>query len=202
MVSGVAGGTATITADLNAVVGGVCPIPPMYDGGCQFNDFTSPVDCTVQIPTSLSIVTGTDSTTTEGSCTTAGGLAGCGVTRTFTYQVNDQNGQPITAANLPVGDVICNTSTNQLNLLGYNTTCGGMTGSCFGTPGPCNKFTDANGQFPEILGFCAPACKSSGTCTTAGQTIANQTWTVAGIQLSSDVKSISYQCNKILVNGK
>jgi hypothetical protein len=104
-------------------------------------------------------------------------------------------------ANMPVGDVICNTSTNQLNLQGYNTTCGGTTGSCFGTAGPCGKFTDQNGQFPENLTVCAPACKPSGTCTTAGQTIANQTWTVNGYTLSSDVKSISYQCNKILVNG-
>src|ERR1700687_4765229 len=38
--------------------------------------------------------------------------------------------------------------------------------------------------------------------TTAGQTIANQTWTVNGYTLSSDVKGISYQCNKILVNGQ
>jgi hypothetical protein len=68
--------------------------------------------------------------------------------------------------------------------------------------GPCGQFTDSNGQFTETLTLCAPACKPSGTCTTAGQTIANQTWTVAAHALSSDVKSISYQCNKILVNGK
>ncbi|HXN52886.1 MAG TPA: hypothetical protein VN943_13210 [Candidatus Acidoferrum sp.] len=153
------------------------------------------------IPTSLSIV-GTDSTTSESGCTTSGGNAGCGVSRTFTYQVNDQNRRPMAVANMPVGDVICNTSTNQLNLQGYNTTCGGTTGSCFGTAGPCGKFTDQNGQFPENLTVCAPACKPSGTCTTAGQTIANQTWTVNGYTLSSDVKGISYQCNKILVNGQ
>ena len=99
------------------------------------------------------------------------------------------------------GDVICNTSTNQLNLQSYITTCGGMTGSCWGTPGPCQQFTDANGQFIETLSVCAPAFKPSGTCTTAGQTIANVTWTVAGFTLNSDVKSQSYQCNKILVNG-
>ena len=57
MVSGVAPGSMTITADLSAVVGGVCPIPPTYDGGCQFNNFTSPVDCTVfcATPTNFSI---------------------------------------------------------------------------------------------------------------------------------------------------
>ncbi len=172
----------------------ICPNSPYLDSsGGQISQ---------QIPTSLSIVSGTDSTTTEGLCTTSGGKAGCGVTRTFRYQVNDQNGRPIAVANLPIGDVICNTSTNQLNLQGYATTCGGTTGSCFGTAGPCGKFTDTNGQFSETLTLCAPACKPSGTCTTAGQTVANQTWTVAGITLTSDVKSISYQCNKILVNGK
>jgi len=63
---------------------------------------------------------------------------------------------------MTLGDVICNTSTNQLNLQGYNTTCGGTTGSCSGTAGPCGKFTDANGQFPETLTVCAPACKPAG----------------------------------------
>jgi hypothetical protein len=157
---------------------------------------------TGQVPTSLSIVSGTDSTTSESSCTTSGGLAGCGVTRTFKYQVNDQNGQPIRMANMAFGDVICITPTNQLNFGSFQTTCGGTTGSCSGTAGPCGQSTDANGQFTERLAVCAPACKPSGTCITAGQTVANQTWTVAGHTLSSDVKSLSYQCNKILVNGQ
>jgi hypothetical protein len=99
-------------------------------------------------------------------------------------------------------DVICNTSTNDLNLQSYTTTCGGTTGSCWGTPGPCNQFTDPNGQFSENLSVCAPACKPHGTCTTAGQTVASQTWYVAGIKLTADVKTLSYQCNKVLVNGK
>lgn len=185
-VNGVGGGETTIEATLT----------DQY--GCQG---VSPATVTVQVPTSLSIVAGTSSTTTESPCTTSNGLAGCGVTRTFTYQVNDQNGQPIKIANMPVGDVICNTSTDNLNLQGYTTSCGGTTGSCSGTAGPCGKYTNANGQFPEMLSVCAPACKTSGTCTTAGQTIANQTWTVSGTALNSDVKSISYQCNKILVNG-
>jgi hypothetical protein len=170
--------------------------------GCTFvpREPTAPV--TVQTPTSLSIVSGTDSTTTEAGCTTTSGYAGCGVRRTFKYQVNDQNGNPIRVANMEYGDVVCTTSTNQLNLTGYLTTCGGTTGSCSGTAGPCGQYTDENGQFSEVLTLCAPACKPSGTCTTAGQTTANQTWTVNGTKLTSDVKSISYQCNKILVNGK
>jgi hypothetical protein len=158
---------------------------------------------TVQVPTSLVIVSGSSSTTAEGSCTT-GGLAGCGVTRTFKYQVMDQESppQPIKQANMAFGDVICNTSTNQLNLQSYQTTCGGMTGQCWGTAGPCHQFTDANGQFNETLTVCAPACKPSGVCTTAGQTAPTQTWTVEGHKLTGDVKNLSYQCNKILVNGK
>ena len=197
------------TIDANAA--GTCTISASFespgwtwDGGECFHGF--PIkqigysNDTVQKPTSLSIVSGTSSTTLESSCTT-GGLAGCGVTRTFKYQVNDQNGQPIKVANMPFGDVICNTSTNQLNLQSYTTTCGGTTGKCWGTAGPCNQFTDASGQFSEKIPVCAPACKPSGTCTTAGQTVANQTWTVAGSKLGSDVKSISYQCNKILVDG-
>src|SRR5208282_1749755 len=66
---------------------------------------TSPsVSFFVQVPTSLSIVTGTDSTTSEASC---GGNSGCGVTRSFTYQVYDQETpvpQPIVAGGLQVWD--------------------------------------------------------------------------------------------------
>lgn len=204
LAQGVGVGQSTISDFLqiiNVYQGEFCVNENMNDS-CPTANETPQTTGTVQVPTSLSIVPGTDSTTSEAPCTTSGGLAGCGVTRKFTYQVNDQNGNPITVANMAIGDVICSTSTNQLNVQGYKTTCGGTTGSCSGTAGPCGQFTDANGQFAETLTLCAPACKSSGTCTTAGQTIANQTWTVAGQSLSSDVKSISYQCNKILVNGK
>lgn len=199
--TGVAGGLANITATYSddhyhwSVAQQEC-----IDAFIPKSNFGT---ANVQVPTSLSIVVGTDlGSTSEAACTTSDGHAGCGVTRTFKYQVNDQNGNPIAMANMPFGDVICNTSTNQLNLKGYKTTCGGTTGSCSGTQGPCDQFTDPNGQFTETLTLCAPACKPSGTCTTAGQTIANQTWTINGTTLNSDVKSISYQCNKILVNGK
>lgn len=195
--------SAATYADVNAVAGGYATISdtitdvqnsPYCWASASGQDF-------VQVPTSLSIVAGSDSTTSESGCTTSGGLAGCGVARTFTYQINNQNTHPINIANMAVGDVICNTSTNQLNLQGAITTCGGTTGACAGTSGPCGKYANASGQFPELLKVCAPACKPSGTCTTAGQTVSNQTWYVNGRPLSSDVKSISYQCNKILVNG-
>jgi hypothetical protein len=47
------------------------------------------------------------------------GNTGCGVTRSFTYQVNDQNAQPIQAAGLQVWDAIVTTSPNNLNLTSY-----------------------------------------------------------------------------------
>ncbi len=189
LVSGVSPGSPTITAVFPSLVeyyGNLCaygePIP-CPEGS---PDPSSSGSVPSQVPTSLSIVPGTSLTTSEAACTTSGGLSGCGVTRTFMYQVNDQNGQPIKVANMAVGDVICSTSTNQLNLQGYKTTCGGVTGSCSGTSGPCGAYTNSNGQFSETLAVCAPACTSSGTCCAAGQTIANQTWTVAGTTLNSE----------------
>jgi hypothetical protein len=80
-----------------------------------------------------------------------------------------------------------------------------------GTPNTCNLVsfkvtppgaqTGANGQFPEMLSICAPACKSGSQCTTGCSTNASQTWTVDGIKLSGDVKSLVYKCNAITVNG-
>jgi hypothetical protein len=148
----------------------------------------------VQVPTSLSIVAGTDSTTAETGCTTSGKLAGCGVTRAFTYQVNDQAGQPIRSS-MELWDSITTTSPNELNLQTYKTTCPGNTG-------PCGVLTFPDGTFSETLTLCAPACKPSGTCTTAGSTGADQLWSVAGKSLTSDVKHLSYQCDKILVNNQ
>ncbi len=155
---------------------------------------------TVQKPTYL-VIYGPDNTSAEASCYTSNNLPGCGVNRTFTYRVFDQigGGQPINFAGMPYWDYICNTSTNGLNLQGYATTCGGMTGACWGT-GPCaGKTTDANGEFGEELKVCAPACKSSSGCITAGSTIANQTWNINGFSVR--VQQITYKCDKILVNG-
>lgn len=148
----------------------------------------------VQVPTSLSIVPGTDSTTAETACTTSGGLAGCGGTRTFRYQVNDQVGQAIQAS-MEFWDTIATTSPNNLNLQSYNTTCPGNTG-------PCGVFTFPDGTLSETLTVCAPACKSGNLCITAGSTGADQVWHIAGNALTSDVKHLSYQCNRILVNSQ
>ncbi|HYK88554.1 MAG TPA: IPT/TIG domain-containing protein, partial [Acidobacteriota bacterium] len=158
----------------------------------------------VQIPTSLSIVAGTSSTTPEASCTTtvAGQPAtGCGVTRSFTYQVNDQDtpAQPIEAAGLQVWDAISVTSPNNLGISGVATTC---TGTAAGTNnGPCNVTTNSLGQFEETPGLsvCSTVCRVNNACTTGGPTNANQTVHVGP---STITQSPSYYCDHITVNGQ
>src|SRR5208282_2568563 len=157
---------------------------------------TSPsVSFFVQVPTSLSIVTGTDSTTSEASC---GGNSGCGVTRSFTYQVYDQETpvpQPIVAGGLQVWDSISTTSPNNLNLTSYSTTC------VPANTGPCNVTTDSLGQFGEDnpgLTVCAPACRMNNACVKGGPTNANQSWHVGSYTI---VQNISYNCDHITVNG-
>jgi len=149
---------------------------------------------TVQVLTSLSIVADTNHSGTEVSCDAG---TGCGLSdsnaRSFTYQVNDQNGAPMRAGGLAVWDEIHTTSPNNLNLTSYTTTCP--------TPntGPCGKFTDANGQFQGLsLSDCAPACKSQNACISGGPTNANQTWHIGSYSI---VQSIGYYCQKITVNN-
>ncbi len=144
--------------------------------------------CAVQIPTSLTIVSGTDSTTQEGTCVT-GGQTGCGVTRTFTYQVLDQDGQPINRQ-MPFYDTITTGAPNSCYLSQYTTTCPNNSG-------PCGVYTDANGRFSETLYICAPACYSGTACTTGCTTAAAQTWRVDG---NAILKSLTYQCNQVGVN--
>jgi hypothetical protein len=143
----------------------VCPCPPGVGAG-QFAadafaqlpanycpdacgtdgwDASAPGTIYQPVPTSLSIVAGTDSTTSEATCSAGSFGTGCGVVRTFTYQVNDQQGKPIQTAGLQVWDAITTTSPNNLNLTGYITTC---TGTPAGTNGgPCNVTTNSLGQF-------------------------------------------------------
>jgi hypothetical protein len=150
----------------------------------------------VQIPASLSIARG-DKTTPEASCTFVSGgttYTGCGLTRSFTYQVNDQAGSPIQAEGLPVWDSFGTVSPNPLNIAGFNTTC---------TPantGPCGLTTDVNGQFNEkALSVCAVACRSNGVCVSGGPSVVCQTWHVGSGAIT---QTISYYCQKVLVNGK
>lgn len=148
----------------------------------------------VQIPTSLSIVSGTNSTSSEASCNSG---TGCGMARTFTYQVNDQSGQAIQYANLQVWDAISPNSPNNLNLAGFTTTC---TFANETNSGPCDRVTNSAGQFPETdLGVCAPACQSNNMCITAGETAATQTWHVGPSAIS---QNIGYYCDHVTVNGQ
>jgi hypothetical protein len=150
----------------------------------------------VQTPTSLSIVVGTDSTTSEAQCTfTSGGqqYTGCGLSRSFTYQVKDQAGNPIQSAGLQVWDSFGTVSPNPLGIGGFLTTC---------TPantGPCGVTTNGAGQFAERqLSVCSTVCRSNGVCVTAGPSIVNQTWHVGTGSLT---QNISYYCQRVLVNG-
>lgn len=182
-IQGVGAGSTTFQgqAPRNTVQPPSCPVLNQANPGG--NGTVNP-----QVPYKLSKV-GTGSTSSQSQCTTAppGSLPGCGVQRTFKYQVLDSNGNPIKRGGMPFTDAISTSSPNSCNLGGYTTT-------------PPGQSTDALGQFTETLSICAPACRSGSMCITGCSTGANQTWTVDGVALVNDIKALSYQCNQILVN--
>jgi hypothetical protein len=193
-VDAVAGGTAQITAQFAGTyytfVGG-------YPPQCNASPTVVYASATANVlyPASLSIVSGTDSTTREATCP-VGSSTGCGVTRSFTYQVVDQFGHAMTGswiASQQVWDAIVTTSPNGLGLTGYTTTCSPSN------TGPCGFYVNSLGQFPERALFaCSTVCYANNTCVTAGYTNANQT---AHIGSYSIVQHISYYCDHVLVNG-
>ncbi len=150
-------------------------------------------DFYVQVPTSLSMVSGTASGTTERLCTSST----CGTIVSFKYQVNDQDStpQPIRAS-MSMWDSFATTySPDNLNMQG-NTT---FATTCPNNTGPCNVFTFADGTFQEgALGACSPVCFVNGACTTGGPSGIVQTWHIAS---SSIAQNISEYCQKVLVNG-
>ncbi len=183
-VTGVSAGYTTASASGRIMDDGCISVPVQVD---------APV--TVQVPTSLSIVAGTDSTSGESTCSAGSAGTGCGCARTFTYQVNDQYENPMKVAGLAIWDEIHTTSPNNLSITGYQTTC---------TPantGPCGAATDANGQFEESPGLiiCSTVCRVNGTCTKGGPTNANQTVHVGS---ASIVQNLAYYCDHVTVNGK
>jgi hypothetical protein len=115
------------------------------------------------------------------------GSRGLRFTRTFKYQVLDQHGNPIQRL-MSLADTITTGSPNGCNLGNYETTPPGMD-------------TSPDGTFNETLKICAPACRSGSMCITGCTTTANQVWTLDGVALTGDQKTLSYQCDKILVNG-
>lgn len=169
------GGSSTMTADVCATTGCVVAC---YGCGCSgvhyYCNYTyTPVQIQASlqnlVPSSLQIVAN-DTTTTEATC---GNGSQCGMKRSFTYQVYDQNGNPLQVPNLAIWDTFGTPSPNGLNLLSFTTTCGGT--------GPCGPVTDSNGRFQELsLNDCASVCFSNMMCTTGGgaSTSVTQTWHV------------------------
>ena len=148
----------------------------------------------VQVPTSLSMVTGTASGT-EGPCTSSA----CGTIVSFTYQVNDQDTppQPINAS-MSFWDSFAAFSPDPLgmNSAALATTC---TFNQQTNSGPCGVFTSSNGQFKEgALGACSTVCKVNGACATGGPSVVGQTWHIASSEVT---QTISEYCQKVLVNG-
>jgi hypothetical protein len=205
--TGKGGGTATITAQAYdcLVYSYVFPGAPAtrsspdFVGGCtcdQYGYVDGTATLTVLYPASLSIVAGTDSTTREATCN-AGVGTGCGVTRSFTYQVLDQTGHALTGswiASQQVWDAINTTSPNGLGITSYTTTCSPPN------TGPCGVHVNSQGQFNESPGLsvCSTYCYSNGTCVTAGYTAASQTVHIGSYAV---VQQLQYYCNQVKVNG-
>jgi hypothetical protein len=150
---------------------------------------------TAQQPSSLSIIT--PDTTSEQNCTPGGG-SGCQTVRTFTYQINDTNGNPMTYGGLDYWDYITTTS-DTCGTNSYAVTCsssvtsGQQTGNCDATHN-----SNASGRFSETLSLCATACGSvqNGQCSGSCSSQATQTWLINGFPIT---KSLTYQCNSISV---
>ncbi len=207
-------GVATVnsTGLVTAVAGGSASIKATFVGEewyyyepqarCNFIPIpaNTSANSTVLYPAGLSIVSGSDSTTKEAACqTTANGkpATGCGVSRSFTYQVLDQNGNPMTGswiASQQFWDAITVTSPNGLGASGFVTTCSPVN------TGPCGFHVSSAGQFAEkSLSTCSTVCYSNNTCVTAGYTNADQTIHIGSYSIT---QHNSYYCDHVLVNGK
>ena len=168
MVTAQNGGTANITAAWTDCASWY--YNPRNHPPCQCPADTSGTTSstvTVLYPKSLSIVAGTDNTTKEATCSVESST-GCGVTRTFTYQVLDQNGHAMTGswiASQQFWDAVQVTSPDGLGLKNgtSKTTCSPPN------TGPCGIYVNSLGRFEEAgLGACSTACYANKTCVTAG----------------------------------
>jgi hypothetical protein len=167
-------------AQITAVYSGfthqpTCQPPPCHTP-CQNypQQVSSSSTCNVQVPTSLKLV----GTTSQGPASCGSGSAGW--SRWVKWQVLDQQGQPINSQ-MNVSDKIAISGTN---------TCGA-------SPKTGMTTTDGSGVFPDHYYLCSTGCVGQ-TC----ETDASQTYTVAGITLTRDVKSIIYRCTGITINGQ
>jgi hypothetical protein len=200
-LSNTSSATVTVTSVSKSGSQGDTPVSVTYTVNGQSGAATQ--NLTVQQPTSQSIVAGTSSTTAETSCTVnaPGSPTGCGVTRTFTWQVLDQFGSAMPFTGMQFWDSITLGSTNQLYMGStFTTTCTpqGKTNS-----GPCQQTTNSSGQFFETspgLSVCSTVCYTNGSCIApSAETTAAQVYTVNGFATESI--QLTYECNKILVNG-
>jgi hypothetical protein len=138
------------------------------------------VDEPIQVPASLQIVDGTDSTSPNCGCQAGMG----GVWRTFHYQVLDQNGEPIRKV-MPISDHIYTGSPNTCYFSGYETTPPGVT-------------TNSDGIFEENLVTCSSACGDQPNCTQQSCTTgADQYWIIDGYYI---YESLQYHCGEVTVN--
>jgi hypothetical protein len=187
LVHAVGGGSAQITAVYNGFTHQPTCQPPPCHTPCQNypQQVASSSTCNVQVPTSLKLV-GTMGQGTESTCTYGNSQQGAGYYRRVTWQVLDQNGQPILISSMRVQDSLANAGGT--NTCGFPAN-GGRTGT---------GYTDSNGEFPDTYSICSSACLNGGNC----QSTENQTWTVAGYVLSSDVKKVVYTCTGITINGQ
>jgi hypothetical protein len=193
------GGSSTITSDFCATTGCVvacygcgCSSVHYY---CNYSYTPVQIQASLQnlVPTSLTIVAN-DNTTPEATCSITNDGTGCGMKRSFTYQVNDNNGNPLKVGGLQIWDSFGTPSPNGLNLGNFSTTCNG--------PGPCGQVTDGNGRFNELsLNDCASACIANNACTTGGglSTSVVQTWHVGPTATIN--QNIVFYCNRVTVNG-
>jgi hypothetical protein len=151
---------------------------------------------TAQQPGSLSIVA--PDNTAEKNCTVQGS-AGCETDRTFTYQVNDTNGNAMAFVDIDFWDYITTGTQNSCGVNSYVVSCSGGSAIPSGEQtGSCKLGTTISGQFPEDLSVCATVCGSvrNGKCTGSCSTGSTQTWIVNGFPIT---RSPTYQCNSISV---
>lgn len=180
-VKGISAGSAMLTANAEGSEGGSIQV-----GSATISVYTP-------VPTSLQIISGTNSQTT-GSCTTAKGSAGCGSNRSFVYQILDQNGNPFQQS-VTFWDSFGTPSPNPLLMSSFATTCGNNSG-------PCGKMTTSSGQFTEAsLSVCSTVCYNPSTkmCVAGGPSVVAQTWHIGSAAIT---QTISFYCNHVLVNGQ
>ncbi len=185
VVTAIASGSTNITAWYTADAWWYNP----NVGECESNScpYSSTTTCNVQVPTSLKYIN-TVSQQPISSCTvTINGqnYPGAGWQREITWQVLDQNGNPILQSGLQPSDSLANAG-------GTNTCAFPATGGKTGT-----GVTDSSGEFPDTYSICSTACVNGGNC----QSTEDQSWKVSGIPLSGS-ETVVYECTKITINGQ